>query len=458
MPSANKPSPITLVPVILAGGSNLQTWPVSRIQAPVQFQQQRRALSRFQQALVCANRLTSQGCAEPVVSIPALSNATALRQIEQMVDAGLSNQPRVIVEPLDRGNWPAAIACALCMNMNDHAVLLAIINAANPPEDIPAFERLVYQMRTSALVAQSPVLCGEPALYDANSLQVQKSIATPDTLLHVCSRVQHDTDRPVFDIGGIAFIPLNTLLETNDSRTLETCGNAVQMAQTINGVVWLATNIWSNLQEASLFTQLADFETTLLRPVELGTNAGERRRDDDVFAENCENCRISSHGHLVAVAGATGLDIVATRDATLIADRNDKAARDRLLIRLRAAERPELFCPVQTLRDWGLETEMDRRNGLSVLKLDIERDGKIPPHLHNKRHETWQVIGGKGMAVVGSKECELAPGTLLTIPPETPHTCRNTGDEPLTLLEVRYGTYLGDTDMVAVDQTELQIS
>jgi mannose-6-phosphate isomerase-like protein (cupin superfamily) len=57
-------------------------------------------------------------------------------------------------------------------------------------------------------------------------------------------------------------------------------------------------------------------------------------------------------------------------------------------------------------------------------------------HVHAGKAETWMVVAGRGIAVIGGRELPVAPGDAMTTQPGTPHALRNTGDEPLVFVNI----------------------
>lgn len=440
-----------VIPIVLAGGSNLQAWPLSRIHRPAQFQRVERAPSNFQQALACANRLVAAGALDPIVSVTALSLPIARQQIGQ---SEFDLAPQIILEAVERGSWPAVVTCALLAALKSRSALMVIIDANDPPGDIDAFERLVVQTRNSPMVQESVIMCGAPSTNEGEGLHLIKGNATADTLLHEAHRATPGMHAGVYAAGKVAFMTPRTLLQLSDKRTLETCNKAFQLAQTMSGALWPAINVWSNLQSKDLFDVLSQQSGTLLRIVDLKGSPDRRQAKDDVFTEGCSQCHVTTSGHLVALAGVSDLEVTATRDATLVTRRGAGLDREMLVNRLRAAERHELFQPIEIAHDWGQETQIDRRRAYSVMRLEIYPGAKIQPHMHKSRSETWLVVSGQGEVRCGSTRRIVAPGNVFEMPPGTVHSCSNTGQHELIILETRLGSYLGEGDVIRVNEIQ----
>ncbi len=72
----------------------------------------------------------------------------------------------------------------------------------------------------------------------------------------------------------------------------------------------------------------------------------------------------------------------------------------------------------------------------SVMLVELAVAGAIPTHFHEKETETVYVLGGQGLLIHGDVQAEVGVGAGASIPPGLPHSLRNTGDMPLTLLAI----------------------
>ena len=103
------------------------------------------------------------------------------------------------------------------------------------------------------------------------------------------------------------------------------------------------------------------------------------------------------------------------------------------------------------MRQWGAEQLVEEDYGIKMLRLEIDPGGVLMPECHFRRHETWTVSSGQGVAVIDQRIQVVGPGDLLTIPRAAIHSLRNTGLEPLIIYEVRSGNYLEDDDRVRTE-------
>lgn len=91
---------------------------------------------------------------------------------------------------------------------------------------------------------------------------------------------------------------------------------------------------------------------------------------------------------------------------------------------------PQLSPPVEIFGD--IEAEA-RGFAYGAMLFEVKPGCSTEPHQHGSE-ETWQVRRGRGRAVIGDQEIELAAGSRLSIPPQTRHVVTNIADEDLTIV------------------------
>ncbi|MEE9376048.1 MAG: cupin domain-containing protein [Rhizobiaceae bacterium] len=440
----------TILPIILAAGSNLDQWPNSRINLPIQFQKSHGRPSLFEQTLASLSHLNHDF--RPIIALPTASLEIARAQLDQTAH---SLDPKIIIEPMDRGTMTSVLASAFLAAKIDRSAMMVIIDASRPPTDWAAFERLIQQTLASPLANEKNIFCGQPNQSGSLSLNtVKKTIPTEDPLIHHYERLQNECADPTFDLGAVTFSTPSHLLEQvrlNKPCTFTSCNKALELASIKENELWPDLNIWAALPFDHLENVLPP-DTKVLRPVDLQiANHRHHPSSKFVYQHDNTNCHIESDGHLITVTGCTGLHIVSTKDATLITQQNYTIGSSKVLEKLQRQERREIFEFPTKQQTWGKQVEVDRQSGYSVHRLEVELGQTIPPHLHNYRSENWQILKGKGSAVIDNIPRPMITGVSIDLPRNTLHTCKNTGDEPLIILESRFGPKISEADYVALE-------
>ena len=99
-------------------------------------------------------------------------------------------------------------------------------------------------------------------------------------------------------------------------------------------------------------------------------------------------------------------------------------------------------------RPWGGYRVIHREPGIQVKRIEIKQGLRFSLQKHSKRAEKWIVLSGTGLATVGEKEIPVEKGSFLEVLCGQVHRMQNTGKEPLVFIEVQFGEYLGEEDIV----------
>jgi mannose-6-phosphate isomerase len=101
-------------------------------------------------------------------------------------------------------------------------------------------------------------------------------------------------------------------------------------------------------------------------------------------------------------------------------------------------------------RPWGRYEVLEERPGFKVKVLEVKPGERLSLQRHSRRGEHWVVVEGTADVVCGDREMKLGKGEHIHIPPETNHRLGNSSDQPLALVEVQLGDYLGEDDIVRI--------
>jgi mannose-6-phosphate isomerase-like protein (cupin superfamily) len=102
-------------------------------------------------------------------------------------------------------------------------------------------------------------------------------------------------------------------------------------------------------------------------------------------------------------------------------------------------------------RPWGRYEVLEESNGYKVKRLEVKPGARLSLQRHSRRGEHWVVVEGTADVVCGDKHLQLSKGEHIHIPPETNHRLGNSTDQLLALIEVQLGDYLGEDDIVRLD-------
>ena len=154
----------------------------------------------------------------------------------------------------------------------------------------------------------------------------------------------------------------------------------------------------------------------------------------------------------IAAIGLENVVIVDTPDALLVADRTKSQDVKLVVEALKASADTELTeLPAIVHRPWGTYATLKQEEGYQVKRITVAPGQKLSLQYHHKRAEHWVVAQGKAVVQVGDEEFETGPGEYRYIPLGEKHRLTNIGDNELVLVEVQVGRYLGEDDIVRVE-------
>jgi mannose-1-phosphate guanylyltransferase/mannose-6-phosphate isomerase len=168
----------------------------------------------------------------------------------------------------------------------------------------------------------------------------------------------------------------------------------------------------------------------------------------DVLLNDVKNSYVRSDGgRLVAVAGVKDMVVVATDDATLVVPRAEGWRVKDLVATLSEHGRREVEHHHRLYRPWGYSQEIDLGERFKVKRLVVYPGGRLSLQRHAKRAEHWVVVKGVATVVRGNETLILTADQSTYIPLGEIHRLENAEDEPLHVIEVQTGDYLGEDDI-----------
>jgi mannose-6-phosphate isomerase len=102
-------------------------------------------------------------------------------------------------------------------------------------------------------------------------------------------------------------------------------------------------------------------------------------------------------------------------------------------------------------RPWGSYTVLEEGPDFKVKAITVLPGRRLSYQVHEHRAEHWFVVAGEGLATIDGTAHALSPGGTVDVSVRTPHRMANPGTEPLTFIEVQRGDYLGEDDIVRLE-------
>ena len=168
----------------------------------------------------------------------------------------------------------------------------------------------------------------------------------------------------------------------------------------------------------------------------------------DVVLDDAQDCLVLAERRLVACAGVRDLAVVETDDVVLITDRERSEAIRGLVASLKQAGRSEASAHGEEQRPWGRFKVLHEGPGCKVKEIVVAPGGRLSLQSHRHRAEHWVVVAGTARITVDDDVLDLGPNQSVHIPLGARHRMENPGTEPMHLIEVQCGGYLGEDDII----------
>jgi len=459
-----------IIPVILSGGSGTRLWPLSRKQYPKQYLPLVGDNSMLQETILRLSGLDN--LADPIIVCNADHRFLVAEQCQQIDIAS----PTILLEPVGRNTAPAIAAAALqSLKKTDDAVLL-VLSADHVIQDVEVFHQAIN-------IASQQAQAGKLATFgivptDANTgYGYIKASKGDDNGAH---KVEEFVEKPDIKTAesyleqgnylwnsGMFMFKADTLIDeltTHSPDIVVSVNNAVNNAAQDLDFIRLEQQAFesspsdsidyalmeksNNVVVVSLNAQWNDIGSwSALHDIGIKDDNGNVIKGD-VFTQDTTNTYINANHHVVATIGVDNLIIVDTPDATLIATQ-DKAQEVKSVVEfLQVNGRDECGKHRKVYRPWGWYDSIESGEYFQVKRLHVNPHSKLSLQMHHKRAEHWVVVSGTATATNGEEVFILAKGDSTYIPTGVTHSLENKTNEPLEIIEVQSGTYLGEDDIV----------
>lgn len=173
----------------------------------------------------------------------------------------------------------------------------------------------------------------------------------------------------------------------------------------------------------------------------------------DAILIDSKNNFIHSQGRMIASIGINNLAIIDTPDAMLITNL-DRTQDVRQVVQALKLSGHESYATHRTvIRPWGSYTVLEEGPCFKIKRIMVSPGASLSLQKHHRRSEHWVVVSGEAKIVVGDQTFLLKTNESTFVPLNTAHRLSNPGNEPLTIIEVQTGEYLGEDDIVRMEDT-----
>jgi mannose-1-phosphate guanylyltransferase/mannose-6-phosphate isomerase len=463
---------MTIIPVILSGGSGTRVWPLSRQQYPKQFISLLGKNSLFQEALIRLHGLTH--IAAPIVICNSEHRFLAAEQLKQI---GVEHST-ILLEPDGRNTAPAITAAALKIikdsNLKD--AMMLVLSADHQIENIKEFHKVVnnasFHAKAGRLVTFGIIPDSPNSDYgyinfsnDNNKgcFKVNKFVEKPN---QETAELYINEGNYLWNSGMFMFKPRVFLdeLATHSEQIVRMVKKSLDNASKDLDFIRLEKKSFESSPSSSIdYAVMEKSNNVVVLKLDAGwSDLGSwsslyevSNKDNngnvlkgDVFSEETTNSYVHAGHHMVATVGINNLVIIDTPNATLVADKDKASDVQKIVKKLQKLDREEYKSNRKVHRPWGWYDSIESGLHFQVKRLHVYPNAKLSLQKHQKRAEHWVIVRGKATVVNGKKKFILSEGDSTFIPIDTVHSLENTTSELLEIIEVQSGVYLGEDDII----------
>jgi mannose-1-phosphate guanylyltransferase/mannose-6-phosphate isomerase len=463
-----------IFPVILSGGTGTRLWPLSRAALPKQLLALNGARTMIQDTVL---RASVRGAEAPIL---LCSESHRFLVAEQMQSIDVTPKA-IVLEPFGRNTAPAAAIAALMIAAEDAAGIVLLLSSDHVVTDEPAFRAAVAAASTAARIGHIVTFGITPDAPETGYGYVQRGPAIPGAPgVESVKRFAEKPDRATaqsylasgeyFWNGGMFMFRADVFLDElkrYEPGLVDACSAALAAATRDLDFVSLEPAAFEKAKNTSIdYAVMEKTDRAAVVPCDMGwSDVGAwsalwslQKRDangnviqGDVLTHDTRDSFVRNDKGLTALVGVKDLIVVVTEDAVLVADKHRAQDVKAIVDQMKLADRQELSEHRLVFRPWGSYQGIDAGDGYQVKQIIVKPGGRLSLQSHTKRAEHWIVVQGVAQVTCDDKVFLLHENQSTFIPLGARHRLENPGKQPLRLIEVQSGSYLGEDDIVRYD-------
>lgn len=457
-----------IYPVVLSGGAGSRLWPLSRQKSPKQFIPLIDDKNLLQNTCL---RYQDQSIFSPPVIVCNEDHRFQVAESLRNIDI---NQASIILEPCARNTAPAIALAALQVYQENPEAMMLI-----SPSDhyIENFEELLTDIQNLDFQSECLYTFGIKPTHAETGygyIQVGKKIA--DSVYEVSQFIEkpnkeraqiHIEKGNVYWNSGLFLFSAKTYLEQLQQHQLDVYECCIKsFEQRVKDLDFIRVakthfeacpNISIDYAVMEKADKIAVIPLSEVKWSDIGSwgalfELGQKDQKGniikgDVCQIDTQNCYLRSHDRLLATVGVSGLVVVETADAVLVADRDNTQAIKQVVEMLGVSKRTEAIKHKRHFGPWGYSDRIAKGENFLVNKLYFKAGAESSLQMHYHRTEYFTVLSGAIKIKVEDKEYLLSQGMSITIEPLQKHQVIAIGQLSVEVLEVQLGSYLAEDDI-----------
>ena len=464
-------SPI-LIPVVMCGGAGTRLWPVSRDSMPKQFIPLFGKESTFQRTMkllsdkavfgrpiiitnaeyrfTVADQLKAIGVDAHIVLEPTRRNSAPA--VAAAVELGLARDPKAVVGVFaaDHVVQDGALFVETCSKAARVAAERHIVTIGVPPSfpatgygyirpgeeidggaarRVAAFVEKPHAERAARYLAEGYLWNSGNFIFDAATMRAELERFAPEVIGPVAAATQKAvTDLDFLVLDAEAFGAAQKI--SIDYAVMEHTSLAAVVA---GGFGWSDVGGWAAVWELSQKGQAGN--------AVLGRGHVLDGRNNLIRTEN----------QVVSVIGLDDIAVIATRDAVLVTPKSRDGDVKKMVAQLAACGESEAAEHREIHRSWGKYLSIDMGERYQVKHITVKPGGVLSLQKHHHRAEHWVVVHGTAEVTRDHQTVMVHENESIYLPIGCVHRMANPGKIPLELIEVQVGSYLGEDDIVGIE-------
>jgi mannose-1-phosphate guanylyltransferase/mannose-6-phosphate isomerase len=460
-----------IVPLIMCGGAGTRLWPASREVRPKQFLPLFGTRSTFQETILRVSDATLFD--RPIV---ITNNAYRFMVAEQLAEIGY--EADILLEPMRRDSGPAIAAGAVFAETRDSEAIVLALAADHVVRDNAAFVaacreglvaadagRIVTFGVTPERAATEYGYINPGEAVSGKVRAVKEFVEKPDAT----KAGEYVKAGYLWNSGNFMFRASVLLDEYRnvDAASVQAVSDAVTKAGRDLGFVTLDEAAFGSAKAISIdYAVMEKTRHAAVVPVACGWSdvgswravwelsqkdvQGNAAQGAAVF-EDARNCNVSTDKALVALEGVDDLVVVATQDAILVSRQKDANGLKRLVTKLKTVAPQVTEEHLKVHRPWGSYQSVDMGDRHQVKRIIVKPGGRLSLQKHHHRSEHWIVVQGAARVTVNETVKTVHENESIYIPIGAVHRLENPGKISLHLIEVQTGSYLGEDDIIRIE-------
>jgi len=462
-----------IVPVILSGGSGTRLWPLSRKHRPKQFISLINDTSSFQDTIL---RLP-KNMSNPLIICNEEHRFLAAEQLREIN----ITQKDIILEPTGKNTAPAIALAALQMINNNYDPLLLILPADHIIKNKKAFHKSIEIAKTLAIKGNLVTFGITPnkAVTEYGYIKANINKQTEYYKIDSFTEKPNQKDADAYLKSGSYFwnsgmfmfrasLYLNEISKF-EPKILECCEKSLQVQYKDKDLDFIRLNndeflkcpaisidyaVMEKTDKAMVVSLDADWSDTGSWESVINSSSPDSKGnflDGDVVLDKVENTFIYSENRLVSALGISDLIIVDTQDALLVTTKKYAQNIKDIIKKLKEHNRVELEYHRKVYRPWGSYDIIDTGIEFQVKRILVKAGSKLSLQKHLHRSEHWIVVSGVAKITCGEKTHILKENESTYIPKGEIHRLENCQNHTLEIIEIQTGKYLGEDDIIRLE-------